>query len=128
MKYYFVMALAVLAGCAQSFRGKAVQAGQVAKEIVDTGARSTKAYLDIKYEQCRHHDDVAKLDACLGPVASKPDAIDAAFEAVRYAQLSLYIALADGSTEDRIQEATLALWAAVQQVAEIIKQVREGEK
>jgi len=108
--------------CAADLRDRAIQGGVVAKEVVDSGAVVMKEVVDVKAEECaKHAGDRAKLDECLGPVVSNPDAIDAAFEGVRTAQLALFIALSDGSDDAEIKKALEELWGAVREVTALIK-------
>ena len=124
-----LVALALVAGCASTHRGRAIQVGSVAKEIVDAGAVLTTQHLDDKAKECEKYvgEGTAALTVCLGPVASKPDQIDATFEAVRAAQLGLFMAVSADSDASAVKAARADLEAAVRDLVALIQAIRTQE-
>ena len=114
-----------LLGCANQ---RAVQGALIAKEVVDAGARLTRQHLEAKEKECEAFvgEGEQALRACLGPIAGRPDEIDAAFESARAAQLALYLAV---TTEDReaTKQAQKDLAEALTRVLGLIQAIREAK-
>jgi hypothetical protein len=106
-----VLSLALASGCAS--RGAAIRAGRAAKEVVDVGAHALAEHIEVRVLICGEIPDLAERDACLGPIASHPDEVEAALVAVRAAQVALFLAISEGERDDRAAAiATLAVAVA----------------
>lgn len=114
------VALALSTGCAASAQQRAVQAGMVAREVVDAGADALGAHLRERAQSCSGIADRAAFDACLGPVASKPDAVRVALEGVRSAQVGLWLALAS-QEPGGMDNARAKLMAALAQLGALVR-------
>ena len=131
MKHYvkvaFVAGALFLVACASTPRDRAIQASHVAKELVDTAAVALKEHADHKVGECKHlAGDRKNLDACLGPIVSEPDRVDAVFESARASQLALYIALTDGSDDAEVKEAITELYESLSSVSKIVKATKSN--
>jgi len=121
------LALVGLTACAGSAQTRALRVGMVAREVVDTGADTLAAHMQERATSCAHHQDRASFDACLGPVAREPAKVKAALEAVRTAQVGLWMALASGEV-DSMNEARALLVAALSQLAALVNASKEARR
>ena len=121
------MGALLLIGCAGSVLQRAIHAGTIAREVVDTGADALRAHMTERATACRNIMERAAFDACLGPVASKPKAIATALEAVRSAQVGLWLALASGD-EGQMQSAQGKLMQALGQLARLVRRARDAKQ
>ena len=110
---------ATIAGCSMTAQQRAIQAGMVAREVVDTGAQTLAVHMQERARSCADEQGRAAFDACLGPVASKPKQVKAALEAVRSAQVALWLALASGDSGS-MGDARSKLMAALGQLARLV--------
>jgi hypothetical protein len=92
----------------------------VAREVVDAGADALGAHLRERAQSCSGIADRAAFDACLGPVASKPDAVRVALEGVRSAQVGLWLALAS-QEPGAMDDARATLMAALAQLGALVR-------
>lgn len=110
------IALAFTTACAAmpSMRDRATQTAVAAKGVVDTGAAAWISYADAQIERCAKQELPTKeqRSACLGPAARAPE-VEIAFEAVRAAQLALFVALSS-SDDAEVVKALSDLLDAVQ--------------
>jgi hypothetical protein len=120
-----LLVLAAASACAGNLRTAALREGEVAKHVVDAASAAISEAVLVKYDACAHLEgDRPKLDACLGPVVSRPDDVDAAFEAVRSAQEALYFALAGRSDPATVRAVLADLTYAVRQVMILAAEVK----
>jgi len=117
------MGALLLIGCAGSVQQRAIAAGTIAREVVDTGADALRAHMTERATACRSIMERAAFDACLGPVASNPKAIAIALESVRSAQVGLWLALASGD-DGQMQSAKGKLMGALGQLARLVRRAR----
>jgi len=120
----FIMSGLLMAGCAGTVQDRALRAGMIAREVVDTGAETLRAHLTERATACRNYVERAKFDACLGPVARNPAAVTTALEGIRSAQVGLWLALASGEAE-QMKSAQGKLMAALGQLARLVRRAKE---
>jgi len=121
------MGALLLIGCAGSVQQRAITAGTIAREVVDTGADALRAHMTERATACRSIAERAAFDACLGPVASDPKAVAVALEGVRSAQVALWLALASGD-EGQMQSARGKLMGALGQLARLVRRAKDAKQ
>lgn len=99
----------LLPACATAQVDAAYRFAQVQKLGVDTAAGVVEAHVRERVAACEHlRGEGAALVKCMGPIASRPDEVEAAAEAVRVAQVALYLVL----IRDDLEPQQLALAVA----------------
>jgi len=120
------MAGALASGCAATSKDRAIRFGVVSKEVVDGSAKVLRTLLEEKERECAPfvEESRARLVECLGPVASNPDAIDAAVDIVHAKQLALFLAVSADRDPAVIREAQNDLISATAIVVNLVKEAK----
>lgn len=121
----------VLFGCSVPLKQKAHIVAQSSKEIIDVEYSAWDSAANDRISECEKKlsppEDYTKsdYDECVGPYNEKvQQKIVTGLEAVRAAQLGLFIVLAQDLSNQEVQQALLDLTSAV---ADFIKLVQENK-
>jgi hypothetical protein len=121
-----LVALLTIGGCGHAFADRAVKVGQRSKTVVDGVASAVSDHINKRADACKERPTRVELDQCLGPVASRPDHVDAVLESVRAAQVVLYVAVAAGDV-DAVKGAIADLTRSMAEVAKLARQIQEAK-